>query len=48
MGLTCPPEDSKDWVEAQAELNLPWVHMALCWFCRVKAYITISESEICL
>ena len=30
MGLTCPPADSEDGVDAQPEINLPWVHMALC------------------
>ena len=27
-----------DWVDAQADLSLHWVHMPVCWFCHVTAY----------
>ena len=29
-----------DWVDAQADQSLRWVHMSFCWFCRAAAQIS--------
>ena len=31
-----------DWVDAQADLSLRWVHMPLCWFCHEAAQMSRS------
>ena len=28
-----------DWVDAQAEVSLPWAHMSFCWFCHEEAHL---------
>ena len=28
-----------DWVDAQADLSLRWVHMSICWFCHAAAQV---------
>ena len=33
-----------DWVDAQADLSLRWVHMPFCWFCHEAAQIWKKES----
>ena len=35
-----------DWVDAQADLNLRWAHMAYCWFCRDEAYFFLSYGLV--
>ena len=29
----------EDWADAQADLNLRWTHMPLCWVCHDAAHI---------
>ena len=31
-------EDWSDWVEAQADLSLHWVHRSCCWFCHAATH----------
>ena len=33
-------EDWSDWADAQADLNLRWVHMPFCWFCHEAAQMS--------
>ena len=37
--LHADSEDWSDWVDAQADLSLCWVHMPFCWFCHEAAHI---------
>ena len=37
-------EDWADWVDAQADLSLPWAHMPFCWFCHGLAQININHE----
>ena len=39
-------EDWSDWVNAQADLSLHWVHMSFCWFCRVVAHLRTTKMQI--
>ena len=38
-------EDPSDWVDAQADLSLHWVHMPYCWFCRDAAQMGLSNLQ---
>ena len=42
--LHADSEDESDWVDAQADLSLRWVHMPFCLFCHEAAHIP-SELE---
>ena len=33
-----------DWVDAQADLSLRWVHRSFCWFCHEAADIFVDDS----
>ena len=35
-------EDCSDWVDAQADLSLRWMHMPFCWFCHEAAQMFIA------
>ena len=35
-------EDWSDWMDAQADLSLCWVHIPFCWFCHEAAQMTLS------
>ena len=39
-----------DWVDAQADLSLSWVHRSLFWFCHAAAHLYLDwhNSEVCL
>ena len=33
-----------DWVDAQFDLSLRWVHMSFCWFCRAVAQMMLKRE----
>ena len=37
-----------DWVDAQADLSLPWAHMSFCWFCHASAWATTKQAPCVL
>ena len=41
--LHADSKDWSDWVDAQSDTNLRWVHRSFCWFCRVAAQIIFKS-----
>ena len=39
--LHADSKDWSDWVDAQADLSLHWVHMPFCWFCHEAAHFVL-------
>ena len=35
-----------DWADAQADLNLRWVHMPFCWFCHALAHMFSNSIRV--
>ena len=40
-------KDWSDWVDAQADLSLCWVHMSFCWFWHEVAHLIYEKKKNC-
>ena len=48
--LGCPSSAQQilwsDWVDAQADLSLRWVHRSFCWFCHAVAHFQFEACSV--